>query len=56
MVDTTVWYFLNMEEACKSQLLAEAVGEPFLYHMKQPALLEITLPMIYLHLQACSQC
>ena len=28
MVDTTVWYFLNMEEACKSQLLAEAVGEP----------------------------
>ena len=28
MVDTTVWYFLNMEEACKSQLLAEAVGKP----------------------------
>ena len=28
MVETTLWYFLNMEEACKSQLLAEAVGEP----------------------------
>ena len=28
MVDTAVWYFLNMEDACKSQLLAEAVGEP----------------------------
>ena len=28
MVDTTIWYFLNMEDACKSQLLAEAVGKP----------------------------
>ena len=28
MVDTAVWYFLNMEDACKSQLLAEAVGKP----------------------------
>ena len=28
MVDTAVWYFLNMEEACQSQLIAESVGEP----------------------------
>ena len=27
MVDTAAWYFLNMEEACQSQMLAESVGE-----------------------------
>ena len=28
MVDTALWYFINMEEACQSQLIAESVGEP----------------------------
>jgi ribulose-5-phosphate 4-epimerase/fuculose-1-phosphate aldolase len=28
MIDTTIWYFLNMEDACKSQLIAESVGKP----------------------------
>ena len=27
MVDTAAWYFLNMEEACQSQMLAESVGK-----------------------------
>ena len=28
MVDTALWYFLNMEEACQSQLIAESIGDP----------------------------
>jgi ribulose-5-phosphate 4-epimerase/fuculose-1-phosphate aldolase len=29
-VDEAVWYFINMERCCQSQLLAEAVGKPIL--------------------------
>ena len=28
MVDTSTWFFMNMEEACQSQLLAEMAGKP----------------------------